>query len=218
MFTFPARAKILVPAIAAAAALTLAACNSSNDSDSSMSNMSGSATMSSMAHATSSAAPSTSVSGQPADYNEADVTFLQMMYPHHAQAIEMAKLVPSRSQNPEVIALAADIDKAQGPEMEQIASLLKRFGKPAPSADMGHSSSMPGMMTTEQLTELGGKSGAEFDRMFLTMMIEHHTGAIDMGTKEQSEGRNAEVVTLAETIVTAQRAEIETMKTLLTKI
>lgn len=217
MFTFPARTKVLVPAVAVTAALMLAACNGSNDSDSTMSSMTGSATMSSMAHPTTTEAPDTSASGQPADYNEADVTFLQMMYPHHAQAIEMAKLVPSRSQNQEVIALAAGIEKAQGPEMEQIASLLKQFGKPAPSADMGHMTGMPGMASTEQLAVLAGKSGTDFDKMFLTLMIAHHTGAIDMGTREQSEGKNADVQKLAETIVTAQRTEIDKMNTLLTQ-
>ena len=216
MFKLAASRRIFVPAAAIAAALTLTACNSSNDSGSSMSSMTGPATMSSMAHGTTTAAPSTSVSGQPVDYNEADVTFLQMMYPHHAQAIEMAKLAPSRSQNQEVTALAGDIETAQGPEMEQIASLLKRFGKPTPSTEMGHTG-MPGMASSDQLAVLAGKSGTDFDKMFLTLMIAHHTGAIEMGITEQSDGRNAEVQKLAESIVTAQRAEIEKMNTLLTQ-
>ena len=110
------------------------------------------------------------------DFNDADVTFLQMMYPHHAQAVEMAQLVPGRSQNQEVLTLAAKIENAQAPEMAQMSALLTSFGKPAPTPDGGHMTAMPGMMAPDQMNTLKGLSGKEFDRMWLQMMIHHHTG------------------------------------------
>ncbi|MFF0491505.1 DUF305 domain-containing protein [Nocardia sp. NPDC004068] len=150
-----------------------------------------------------------------AGFADADITFLQMMYPHHAQALDMAKLVPGRSPNPQVIALAAEIEKAQAPEMQQITDLLRAAGRPAPSADMGHD--MPGMMTHDEMTALQGLSGADFDREWLRMMIAHHQGAVTMSDTELTDGRDARTKALAQAIVTAQQAEIDRMHTLLTQ-
>ncbi|WP_174189455.1 MULTISPECIES: DUF305 domain-containing protein [Nocardia] len=149
-------------------------------------------------------------------YNDADVTFLQSMYPHHAQAIQMADLVPSRSQNQQVLDLASAIKAAQEPEMAQIRSLLEEFGKPVPSPDsgpMGHD--MPGMMSPQQMSSLQGMSGAEFDRMWLEMMINHHTGAVRMAQTELDTGANDQAKQLAATIVPAQQREIDQMKAML---
>ncbi|BCI83022.1 hypothetical protein MTY66_46470 [Mycolicibacterium sp. TY66] len=151
-----------------------------------------------------------------ANFNDADVMFLQMMYPHHAQAVEMAKLVPTRSQNQQVKDLAAAIEKAQAPEMQQMTTLLAGFGKPAPSATMSHS--MPGLMTPQQMTELMGLSGAAFDKMWLQMMVEHHQGAITMANDELKNGTNADAKAMAQAIVTAQQAEITTMNGMLAKM
>ncbi|MUL74482.1 DUF305 domain-containing protein [Mycobacterium sp. CBMA226] len=148
-----------------------------------------------------------------ANFNDADVMFLDMMYPHHAQAVEMAKLVPTRSQNQQVKDLANAIEKAQAPEMQQMTSLLAGFGKPAPSATMSHS--MPGLMTPQQMTELTGLSGAAFDKMWLQMMVEHHQGAITMANDELKNGTNADAKAMAQAIVTAQQAEITTMNGML---
>jgi uncharacterized protein (DUF305 family) len=150
------------------------------------------------------------------DFNDADVTFLQMMYPHHAQAIDMAKLVAGRSQNQQVITLAQNIEKAQGPEMTQMTGLLESFGKPAPAAGTGHTGmDMPGMMSAEQMTSLEGLSGAEFDRMWLQMMIDHHTGAIDMSNTELRDGSNPDVKKMAQAIIANQEAEITQMRGML---
>lgn len=151
-----------------------------------------------------------------ANFNDADVMFLQMMYPHHAQAVEMAKLVPTRSQNQQVKDLATAIENAQAPEMQQMTTLLAGFGKPAPSATMSHS--MPGLMTPQQMTELTGLSGAAFDKMWLQMMVEHHQGAITMANDELKNGINADAKKMAEAIVTAQQAEIATMNGMLAKM
>jgi uncharacterized protein (DUF305 family) len=203
--------KRVVPGVAAVA-LILAGCSDSNDSGS-MPGMSSGATTPGMSHTSGPAMPTSVTSG---DYNDVDVTFLQMMYPHHAQAVEMADLVPSRSQNQQVLDLALGIKNAQGPEMAQISSLLQRFGKPAPSADgaaMGHG--MPGMMTPEQLSSLKALSGKEFDTTWLNMMIDHHNGAIEMAKTEQATGANPEAKKLADAIVSAQQSEIDQMKAIL---
>ncbi len=202
-----------------AAAIALAACSPPNEQASTVSATTSSMPMSGhdmpghsmpgMSGSSSSAAPA-------ANFNDADVMFLQMMYPHHAQAVEMAKLVPTRSQNQQVKDLAAAIEKAQAPEMQQMTTLLAGFGKPAPSATMSHS--MPGLMTPQQMTELTGLSGAAFDKMWLQMMVEHHQGAITMANDELKNGTNADAKAMAQAIITTQQAEITTMNGMLAKM
>jgi len=78
-------------------------------------------------------------------------------------------------------------------------------------------SSMPGMMSEEQMTQLNSATGADFDRMFLQMMTEHHQGAVTMAqTEQQQQGQNPQAVTLADSIVTSQTAEIDQMNQMLT--
>ncbi|WP_280234631.1 DUF305 domain-containing protein [Nocardia cyriacigeorgica] len=204
------RTRIIV-ALAAAAVLTAAGC--SDDS----STTSGETTS---ASATTSAASGTATR---TDFNDADVTFLEMMYPHHAQAVDMAQMVPSRTQNPQLLALATAIEAAQAPEMQQITTLLQSFGKPVPGADEHgghdmhgeHGMQMPGMMTPEQMTALENATGPEFDRQWIQMMIEHHTGAIDMANTELADGVNPDAKALATSIVAAQQAEIDQMRQML---
>ncbi|WP_067572223.1 DUF305 domain-containing protein [Nocardia acidivorans] len=200
MFTI-SRIKLAVITGTAAVALIAAGC-SSDDSSTTGSSMPG------MEHGTS-AQPATRT-----DFNAADITFLQMMYPHHAQAVEMAKLVPSRSQNPQLRTLAQNVEQAQTPEMRQITSLLQAFGKDAPGATMGHEG-MAGMMSADQMSALAKLSGPEFDRQWMRMMIEHHRGAIDMANTELSGGANADAKAMAQAIVTGQQAEITEMNTML---
>ncbi|MFJ2664606.1 DUF305 domain-containing protein [Nocardia fluminea] len=150
------------------------------------------------------------------DFNAADVSFLQMMYPHHAQAVEMAKMVPSHTQNQQLIALAAQVEKAQAPEMQQITDLLASFGEPAPSATEGHGGhDMPGMMTGAQMSSLQAANGADFDRQWLAMMIAHHEGAVEMAQTELNAGVNPQARQLATKIVADQEAEITTMRGML---
>lgn len=205
------RIRMLSATALAAAALIVAGCGSD---DSGSSNTPASAT----SHSSMADMPGMNHTGAPTtttrtDYNDADVSFLTMMYPHHAQAVEMAKLVPGRSQNQELITLAANVEKAQAPEMEQFAALLRSFGKPAPQATMNHP--MNGVMTPEQMTQLRDASGADFDRMWLQMMIAHHQGAVDMANTEIADGTNADAKALAHNILTAQQAEIQQMRGML---
>ncbi|KRB73361.1 hypothetical protein ASE01_20435 [Nocardioides sp. Root190] len=157
-----------------------------------------------------------------AEFNDADVEFATGMIPHHQQAVEMAALAETRAQSPEVKKLAADIKAAQDPEIQTMTGWLESWGEPVPGSehgghDMSESmpESMPGMMTADEMTELEGLSGAEFDQMFLTMMIEHHEGAVEMAQAEQTDGQFPDAIALAEEIETAQNKEIATMRDLL---
>jgi len=154
-----------------------------------------------------------------ADFNAADVEFAQGMIPHHEQAIEMAEIAldPTVGAGPEVLDLAARIQGAQDPEIELMTEWLTGWGQPI-QMDMsdGHSmDDMEGMMSAEQMDALAAATGAEFDQLWLEMMIEHHTGAISMADTVKADGSNPDVLALADQIITAQRAEIEEMQQLL---
>lgn len=205
-----------IAVVGTAAVIALGACSPPNEQASTVSATTSSMPMSGhdmSGHSMPGMSGSSTSAAPAATSNDADVMFLQMMYPHHAQAVEMSKLVPTRSQNQQVKDLAAAIEKAQAPEMQQMTTLLAGFGKPAPSATMSHS--MPGLMTPQQMTELTGLSGAAFDKMWLQMMVEHHQGAITMANDELKNGTNADAKAMAQAIVTAQQAEITTMNGML---
>lgn len=169
------------------------------------------------------AAPSSAAAQVDQPFNEADVAFAQMMIPHHREAVEMAALAVDRAQNPEVKALADQIRSAQEPEITQLTGFLTDWGAEVPAAGsmagMGHSnnsgmSAMPGAMTPEQMEQLRTATGAEFDQMFLTMMVEHHQGAVTMAQREAEQGGNQDAQRLAEKIVADQNAEISRMQQL----
>ena len=214
------RFTIAITAASAVAAAVLAGC-SSNDGEMNMPGMSSSDTPASSSSENSAEAS--------AEFNDADVTFVEGMYPHHAQAVEMASLVDGRTENAQVIELAQAIEAAQAPEMEQMNALLTAWGQPAASADMGGmdmggmdmggmdmgSGGMTGMMSQEDMDMLSAANGAEFDSMWLTMMIEHHKGAIEMAQIELADGSNADAKELASTIIDAQQSEIFSMESLL---
>lgn len=154
--------------------------------------------------------------------NGADVTFAEDMIPHHEQAVEMAEMASDRASSSEVKGLAADIEAAQGPEIEQLSAWLQAWGEDPPSepmdhGDMGHgeASSMSGMMTQEDMSSLGGTSGDQFDQMWLEMMIEHHRGAVDMAESAVADAEHPGVIEMAEDIIETQQAEIAQMEELL---
>jgi uncharacterized protein (DUF305 family) len=165
------------------------------------------------------AAPSSGAAASGAVFTGADVTFAKMMIVHHRQAIEMADLAATRAADQRVRDLAAAIRAAQGPEIATMTSWLTARGVPTAGPDGGaHGSghaSMPGMMSRAQLDTLAGAVGATFDRQFLTMMIDHHEGAVTMAQEQLAKGSNQQVMALASKIVPDQRAEIATMRELL---
>lgn len=197
------RSKYLTATLVVAGTLTLGACGGHD--------------MSSMSATEGSDSPPSSSSDGTADFNDADVTFATDMIPHHRQAVEMAELAETRAESPEVKDLATQIMDAQDPEIETMTGWLTSWGEPVPDdmSGMDMSSSMPGMMSQNEMTSLENTSGAEFDQMFLAMMVEHHQGAIEMAKSEQSDGMFPDAIALAKQIETAQTDEINTMQALL---
>lgn len=151
-----------------------------------------------------------------AAFNDADVAFAQGMIPHHEQAVEMAKLADQRAESPKVKDLAGRIEAAQGPEISTMRGWLDDWAKPIePSGGaMGGMGGM-GMMSEQDMGALAASSGTAFDQMFLTMMRAHHEGAVTMANDELTKGTFPDAKKLAQSIVTAQRAEIEEMNGLL---
>ncbi|KAB2352451.1 DUF305 domain-containing protein [Actinomadura rudentiformis] len=165
----------------------------------------------------------TPTTGQQAgQHNDQDVMFAQMMIPHHQQALEMAKPAKTKASMPEVKKLAADIEKAQGPEIKQMTEWLTSWGAnvPSPGASMDHGGhgGAEGMMSAKDMAKLNKLSGMAYDKAFLEMMIKHHQGAVTMAKKEQSSGQFPAAKTMAGSIITSQTAEISTMRDLLKKM
>ncbi|WP_327151369.1 DUF305 domain-containing protein [Nocardia sp. NBC_01329] len=152
------------------------------------------------------------------DHNQADIRFAEEMIPHHRQAVEMAALVPSRSSDPAVIDLAARIQQAQDPEIATMTGWLQSWGVATTEggghSGMGHGT-MPGMMTDEQMGQLEAARGPDFDRMWLSMMIAHHEGAVRMAETELAEGIAPDARALAQQIIDSQQAEIQQMQAML---
>ncbi|MEU1756281.1 DUF305 domain-containing protein [Micromonospora matsumotoense] len=165
------------------------------------------------------AAPSGASAADPAD-----VSFAQMMIPHHQQAVRMSELAGSRAADPEVSRLAAQIRAAQAPEIATMTGWLTGWGRPVPSDGPagghlpGTDHGMPGMMSDADLARLEGATGRDFDRRFLTMMIAHHEGAVTMARQELADGRHAGARDLAQQIVSSQQREIDTMRKILARL
>lgn len=145
-----------------------------------------------------------------------DVMFAQMMIPHHEQAIEMADAALKKDASAEVKGLAAQIKAAQAPEIETMTTWLKQWNAPM-SANGGHGGhgGRDGMMSGDDMADLSSADGAAFDKMWLTMMIEHHEGAIEMAERVLKTTTNPQVEEMAKAIVDGQQKEIATMKGLL---
>jgi uncharacterized protein (DUF305 family) len=150
-------------------------------------------------------------------FNNADVMFAQMMIPHHEQAIEMSDMAldPTMGASEEILDLAAQIKDAQDPEITQMKNLLMAWNKPeAADSGMDHSSMMSGMMSSDEMAELGKKMGKDFDVAWAEAMIAHHEGAIEMANTVLDDGTNADIRALAQAVIKGQQAEIETLRSL----
>ncbi|MCB0927534.1 MAG: DUF305 domain-containing protein [Mycolicibacterium insubricum] len=158
-------------------------------------------------------------------FNSADVNFVTMMIPHHAQAIELSGLVDGRSTNAELITLAGNVKNAQQPEIDTMKSMLRSWGYADDQADGnghgghgGHGTGMAGMVDDATMAKLKTLSGTDFDTRWLQSMIGHHEGAIEMARAEIGEtggGINPPAKQLAQSIITTQQAEIDQMKGML---
>ncbi|WP_197375779.1 DUF305 domain-containing protein [Mycolicibacterium baixiangningiae] len=151
-----------------------------------------------------------------APHNADDVAFAQEMMAHHKQALELVDMARDRSTDPALLELAAGIGAAQGPEMGQMAEMLRGWGQdPDGAMQHGGHSTMPGMVDDATMARLRSLSGREFDTLWLESMISHHQGAVEMAKAENANGENADAKALAEHIIEAQEAEIAQMKQML---
>ena len=157
------------------------------------------------------------ITGQPAGYNADDVAFATNMIPHHQQAVELSVMVPDRSTNAQLVALAKQISAAQQSEINVMKVFLVQWNEnpDTNSGHSGHGSTARGMVDEATMTKLTSLNGAEFDRLWLEAMISHHQGAIEMAKAEIANGDNVDAKTLATNIVTTQEAEIGQMKQML---
>ena len=161
------------------------------------------------------------------EVNHADIAFVQMMVPHHAQAVVMAELAERHAVDGRVRRLAGRIRAAQGPEVTFLAAWLDRKGIEVPSAaddpeDFDHSahghSAMAGMLTGAQMDRLAHARGRTFDRLFLRRMIGHHAGAVEMAAVVAEEGSDLTVAEMAADVWVTQSTEIDLMRDMLRSI
>lgn len=159
-------------------------------------------------------------------HTPADAAFMQGMIPHHAQALDMTALVPTRSSRRDMLLLAERIEVAQGDEIAWMQRWLRDRQEDVPAFDAahahhgahGHEALMPGMLTPAQLAQLAAASGPEFDRLFLEFMIRHHEGAlvmVDDLLSSPGAAQATEVYRFASDIDADQRADIKRMKAML---
>lgn len=162
-----------------------------------------------------------------------NVEFMQGMIMHHGQAVEMTALIEARTKNKAVRLLGARISQSQSDEMNFMARWLQSRGEKTsmempkmdmPGMDMGghshHKMLMPGMLSDEQMEALRNAKGAEFDKLFLSGMIQHHKGALVMVDdlfKSAGAGQDAELFNFATDVDSGQRSEIRIMQSLLEK-
>ncbi|HEY2025954.1 MAG TPA: DUF305 domain-containing protein [Gemmatimonadaceae bacterium] len=164
-------------------------------------------------------------------YTAADVRFMSAMIKHHAQAIDMSRLAPTHGASASVRTLAERIINAQQDEIATMQRWLQDRRQPVPEAKAGpmkmtmngmeHEMLMPGMLTDAQMAQLDQARGTEFDRLFLTFMIQHHRGAVSMVKDLFSTfgaGQDEAVFKFASDVNVDQSTEIARMERMLAAI
>jgi uncharacterized protein (DUF305 family) len=155
-------------------------------------------------------------------FNQADVDYAVDMSMHHSQGVTMADLAATQARSSKVQALAERIRQAQATEVDRIAEWLNDWqSKGATMPPHGHSDEAPdvsGMMSVEEMAKLERASGREFDRLFLSMMIRHHQGAIQLAQQETTRGASAEAKRVAQNVSATQSGEVREMKQLLAQL
>ncbi|MGH9518938.1 MAG: DUF305 domain-containing protein [Terriglobales bacterium] len=165
-------------------------------------------------------------------YTEADVAFMQGMIHHHMQALQMVAMIPSHTRNPELGLLGEKIRISQGDEIKMMQAWLRARGQAIPQHAPGGMSPtrmamllagkpmppMSGMLTDPQMQALYAARGARFDYLFLTGMIQHHTGALAMVAElrdQSGSGLEPNIADFITGVDTDQRMEIDRMNGLL---
>jgi len=150
------------------------------------------------------------------DLSSDDIMFLQMMIPHHQQAIDMSDLALTKSSDSELLALAKDIRDGQGAEIVKMKAWLDKAGEDLdPGHSMGHD--MGGMLSDSELAALEKATGKSFDVLWLKGMTGHHTGAIDMAAMIEN-AKSAEIKSFGEGIVASQSAQNKAMAAMIKRI
>lgn len=161
------------------------------------------------------------------EHNDADVEFVQMMIPHHAQAVQMGELAHTRAQDQQVKALADRIADAQGAEILEMSAWLERHGIKAPTAEDlergahhrdDDMAMMPGMLTEDEMAELAAAEGHRFDMLYLRGMIAHHQGAVEMAGQVMVNGSDIRIGEIAADVSAGQTAEIGRMRRILRQV
>ena len=154
-------------------------------------------------------------------HTAADVKFMQGMIGHHAQALEMAALLPGRSTSADMKLLAKRIEVSQADEIKMMQDWLQQRGQTLPDPHAHHAAGatlMPGMLTAEEMGRLAAAKGVEFDRLFLQFMIKHHDGALRMVNElfaSPGAGQEADIFAFASDVDADQRMEIDRMGAML---
>jgi len=156
-------------------------------------------------------------------WTEADAHFMSAMIAHHAQAVVMSELAPTHTSTSSIRTLAERIINAQVDEIASAQQWLRDRGQPVPDArgggtmmsHAGHEMPMAGMLTEAQMKQLGAARGNEFDRLFLTFMIQHHRGAVAMVRVlfgSRGAGQDQSVFKFASDVEADQGSEIARME------
>jgi uncharacterized protein (DUF305 family) len=157
-------------------------------------------------------------------FTAADVRFMQGMIGHHAQALEMAALLPDRTSREDMRLLARRIDVSQADEIRMMQRWLEARGQEVPGPHAHHTAGatlMPGMLSAEEMSRLAAATGAAFDRLFLELMIKHHEGARTM-VKElyatPGAGQESDIYGFAADVEADQRMEIDRMRAMIERM
>lgn len=151
------------------------------------------------------------------EFNDVDREFVEMMVPHHQQAVEMSALAAKHAKSSEVAGFAQRISDTQKAEIDVLQSWLETRDLPkAPLTPAGdHATHMEGMLTPEQLDELAAARGAAFDRLFVRRMIAHHEGALAMADRALSDGIDTTNRGFAADVAASQSAEVTRLQQIL---
>ncbi len=164
---------------------------------------------------------SSSITAPTEAFAPADVTFAQMMIPHHEQAVEMSDTILAKDGiDQRILDLASQIKDAQEPEIKQLTAWLTNWGTDAASTQgmdgmSGRGDGSDGMMSEGDMMALNNTSGADAGKLYLSQMIVHHQGAVAMAQLELDQGQNVDAKGMASSIVTSQTDEIRVMQDIL---
>jgi uncharacterized protein (DUF305 family) len=164
------------------------------------------------------------MAGPRPSFTPADVRFMQGMIGHHAQAVEMTKLLETRTESADMRKLAQRIDVSQADEITMMEEWLRSRRQPLPDPHAHHAPGatlMPGMLSAPEMARLAAAKGREFDRLFLEFMIKHHDGALVMVRDlfaTPGAAQESEIYAFASDVDADQRMEIERMRAMLKEL